>query len=223
MKQYNFHKGDTLPRKRKGSKLPLTRDEYKRMRKIIRGSGDRMTARNLLIINFHTNSSLRSSDVLKLEIGQVAKKGSLVKKFWLEQKKNKQQAVVTILPTIAEDILEAFEAYQELFGSSYLDNPHNPLFPSWKRTQNGGFAPLRYASYLQLFKEWIAEIGLNPDMYGTHSLRSSLPLEYYRKTKDLKGTSKMFAHADIKTTGIYVDEVAKDLASDFRDEFFFEG
>jgi len=220
--QYNFHKGDNLPRKQRGSKLPLNPAQYKRLRKLIRGSDEKLKFRNLLLVNFQINSSLRASDVLKLTVGDVYRSGRYLDKIWVTQKKTDSVVAVPILDVMVKDLELARGSYHDLLSDDYFDEKDHPLFPSWKRI-SGGFKAISYPAYLMMLKGWIEDIGLNPDLYGTHSLRSSLPLEYYRKTRDETGTSKLFGHRNKQTTVAYIEEVASDIASDFRKEFFFDG
>lgn len=207
--------------KRKGNKLPLTEKDYKKIRRMIRGGMEKMKHRDLLLLSLQTNTSLRAGDVLKLNVGQVFRNQRVISKFWLEQTKTGDQAAITILDCIKEDIQHAKDSYEQLFQTSYFSNPDFPLFPSWKQDRNNQFQPLTYSRYLALLKQWVADIGLNPDQYGTHSLRSTIPVDYYRKTRDVVGASKLFGHKSTKTTAGYLDEVAKDMALEYRKTYFF--
>ncbi|MGK0291285.1 MAG: integrase [bacterium] len=209
--------------KKKGNKLPLTENEYKRIRKMIRGGEDRLKSRNLLLLSLQTNTSLRVSDVLKLTIENVYHNGNLIDKFWLEQQKTKDSTVIRIIDCVKRDIEDAKLEYERLFYRDYFDCLSHPLFPSWKRDNQGNIKPLSYQQYLIIFKQWVSDIGLNPDLYGTHSLRSTIPVEYYRKTKDVLGASKMFGHRSTTSTAAYLESVAKEMALEHRDTFFFDG
>lgn len=216
-----FPKGH-VGHKRKGNKLPLTEKEYKRIRKMIRGSSEKLKGRNLLLLSFQTNTSLRISDVLKLNVADIFKNGEMIDKFWLEQRKTKTQTAIKLLDCIKRDIEIAEAEYKTHFDLDYFFKPQLPLFPSFKRDSNGEIRALSYQQYFQLFKSWVAEIGLNPDLYGTHSLRSTIPVDYYRKTRDVLGASKMFGHGSTTPTAIYLDSVAKEMALEHRETFFFD-
>ena len=198
----------------------MTIEHYKRIRKIIKGGNNRHKARNLLLINMQANTSLRSSDVLKLKIGDVYREGEFLKSFWIEQKKTKKQTAINILECIVKDLKEAQKKYEERFCVDYFNHSGFALFPSERHGYNS-FKPISYSSYFMMIKSWIKEIGLNPDLYGTHSLRASVPLDYFRKTGDLATTSKLFGHSQISTTSRYIDEVAKEKASQVRETFYY--
>ena len=215
--KYNKLKG-----KFKGAKLPLELVQYNQIRQLIRCKKGRNSARNLLLINMQVNTSLRAGDLLKLTVGDVFNGTCFVEKLWLEQTKTKQQTLLILLECIQKDLQLVKIAYEKAFGSKYFKIPTNPLFPSLKRGPNGKCRGLAYSSYFILFKTWIKQIGLNPNLYGTHSLRAAIPLEYYRKTGDPFGASKLFGHSQISTTSIYLEEIAKERASKARYDLFFD-
>lgn len=206
--------------KKKGAKLPLTLIQYQEIRGIIRKSNSRYKARNLLLINLHINTSLRASDVLKINVGDIYRNGEFLKSFWVEQKKTKKQTAIIILDCILSDLEAVKNEYENRLCTDYFNNSEFALFPS-ERHRYKDFKPISYSSYFMMLKRWIREIGLNPDQYGTHSLRSSVPLDYYKQTGDLPTTSKLFGHSQISTTNGYIEEVAKEKASLARVKYNF--
>jgi integrase len=56
----------------------------------------------------------------------------------------------------------------------------------------------------------VNEIGLDPAVYGTHSLRRSKASLIYRRTKNLKAIQLLLGHAKLESTvrylGIEVDD-----------------
>lgn len=206
--------------KKKGAKLPITLEQYQKIREVIRASTSRNKMRNLLLINVQANTSLRSCDVLKLKIGDIYREERFIKNFWIEQKKTKTQTAVIVLDCILKDLKEAKKEYDKRLCVSYFDNPEFALFPSERRGYRA-FTPISYSSYFMMLKGWIKQIGLNPDLYGTHSLRASIPLDYFRTTGDLATTSKLFGHSQISTTSIYINEIAKEKASQVRESYNF--
>jgi len=56
----------------------------------------------------------------------------------------------------------------------------------------------------------VNEIGLDPAMYGTHSLRRSKASLIYRRTKNLRAIQLLLGHAKLESTvrylGIEVDD-----------------
>ena len=87
-----------------------------------------------------------------------------------------------------------------------LPPPETPLFTSSRRSPDGALVPLSYSGYVKLVKGWVNKIGLDHRLYGTHSLRATLPVAYYRDTQDTLGTFSMMGHKDLRTTAYYMKQ-----------------
>jgi integrase len=65
-------------------------------------------------------------------------------------------------------------------------------------------------SIAQLLSEWIASIGLDPHLFGTHSLRRTKATLIYRRTGNLRAVQILLGHTKIESTvrylGIEVDD-----------------
>ena len=64
--------------------------------------------------------------------------------------------------------------------------------------------------YARLLSEWIASIGLDPRLFGTHSLRRTKATLIYRRTGNLRAVQLLLGHTKIESTvrylGIEVDD-----------------
>ena len=64
--------------------------------------------------------------------------------------------------------------------------------------------------YARLLSEWIARIGLDPNLFGTHSLRRTKATLIYRRTGNLRAVQLLLGHTKIESTvrylGIEVDD-----------------
>ena len=64
--------------------------------------------------------------------------------------------------------------------------------------------------YARLVCEWIASIGLDPLLFGTHSLRRTKATLIYRRTGNLRAVQLLLGHTKIESTvrylGIEVDD-----------------
>jgi integrase len=64
--------------------------------------------------------------------------------------------------------------------------------------------------YARLVAEWIGSIGLDPRLFGTHSLRRTKATLIYRRTGSLCAAQLMLGHTKIESTvrhlGIEVDD-----------------
>ena len=64
--------------------------------------------------------------------------------------------------------------------------------------------------YARIVDSWVAEIGLDPSDYGTHSLRRTKATLIYRRTKNLRAVQLLLGHTKLESTvrylGIEVDD-----------------
>ena len=63
--------------------------------------------------------------------------------------------------------------------------------------------------YARLVSEWIAGIGLDPKLFGTHSLRRTKATLIYRRTGNLRAVQLLLGHTKMSTVrylGIEVDD-----------------
>ena len=64
--------------------------------------------------------------------------------------------------------------------------------------------------YARLLSEWLPLIGLDPALFGTHSLRRTKATLIYRKTGNLRAVQLLLGHTKIESTvrylGIEVDD-----------------
>ena len=51
---------------------------------------------------------------------------------------------------------------------------------------------------------------------SVHALRHSYAVEYYRRSRDLRGLQKQLGHASIQTTTIYADVTKEDIQENIR-------
>lgn len=54
-------------------------------------------------------------------------------------------------------------------------------------------------------KDWVADIGLDPRAYGTHSLRRTKATLVYRRTKNLRAVQLLLGHSKVESTVQYLD------------------
>jgi integrase len=64
--------------------------------------------------------------------------------------------------------------------------------------------------YARLLSEWLTSVGLDPHLYGTHSLRRTKATLIYRRTGNLRAVQLLLGHTKIESTvrylGIEVDD-----------------
>jgi integrase len=64
--------------------------------------------------------------------------------------------------------------------------------------------------YARIVEAWVAAIGLDPAMYGIHTLRRTKATLIYRRTKNLRAVQLLLGHSKLESTvrylGIEVDD-----------------
>ncbi len=212
----NFNRNSKKP------KLPITQNQYQRIRNSIRKTGGRFASRNLLLVNLQTNSCINSSDVLKFKTGTVFREGRIIDKFWINQKKLSKSQLVTATRAIRSDIEAVIKDYSMMFYPEYFNDPNNPLFPSQRIDKETGYCKaMSYSAYRSFLQRIFAKLNMNLDLYGTHSLRSALPQAYYWRTGDVKGAKALYDHRSGRTTITYIEEVSARKAIEIKRELQF--
>ena len=76
--------------------------------------------------------------------------------------------------------------------------------------RRGQGASMTTRQYARLVSEWISSIGLDPHLFGTHSLRRTKATLIYRRTGNLRAVQLLLGHTKIESTvrylGIEVDD-----------------
>ena len=82
------------------------------------------------------------------------------------------------------------------------------LFPSRLHSSDH----LSTRQYARIVKAWVTAIGLDPTLYGTHTLRRTKASLIYRRTKNLRAAQLLPDHTKLKSTVRYLGvEVDDDL------------
>jgi integrase len=67
--------------------------------------------------------------------------------------------------------------------------------------------------YARIVNRWVASIGLDPNKYGTHSLRRTKAALIYKKTGNLRAVQLLLGHTKLESTvrylGIEVDDALR--------------
>jgi integrase len=58
--------------------------------------------------------------------------------------------------------------------------------------------------YARLLSEWLASVGLDPKVFGTHSLRRTKATLIYRRTGNLRAVQLLLGHTKIESTVRYL-------------------
>ena len=88
--------------------------------------------------------------------------------------------------------------------------PHAQASAVEQRQADGGNSNMTTRQYARLVSEWIGSVGLDPRLFGTHSLRRTKATLIYRRTGNLRAVQLLLGHTKIESTvrylGIEVDD-----------------
>ena len=175
-----WNKGQTI-----GPKPPLTQ---KQINAIDRKLKSAMNLRDLILFNLAVESSLGASDLVRLQLKDIAKKGEVRSQVTLLSTQT-NHAVQFEISESTRKLIGLWIAEKNLKPSSYLfssrinDSPH-----------------ISARQYARIVSEWIVLIGLDPKDYSAQSLRRSKPMMIYRKTKNLDAAMTQLGHARLRST-----------------------
>jgi integrase len=148
--------------------------------------------RDLAMFNLAIDSKLRGCDVVALKVDDVAPNGNAIERTTVRQRKTGQP----VRFELTEPTREAVDRYLTLASKK----PGDCLFPG--RRSSGGCLTTR--QYARLVSRWIASIGLDPKLFGTHSLRRTKATLIYRRTGNLRAVQLLLGHRKIESTARYL-------------------
>ena len=154
--------------------------------------------RDLAMFNLAIDSKLRGCDVVALKVEDVAPSGYAVDRATVRQKKTGQP----VRFELTEQTRQAVDDYLR----AATKKPGEFMFTG----RRGSGRSITTRQYARLVSEWIACIGLDPHLFGTHSLRRTKATLIYRRTGNLRAVQLLLGHTKIESTvrylGIEVDD-----------------
>lgn len=154
--------------------------------------------RDLAMFNLAIDSKLRGCDLVRLRVGDVVLGGTVRLRTAIVQQKTGRPVPFEL----TDSAREALTAWLRKRGSREDDW----LFPS--RSRPGNHITTR--QYGRLLDTWVALIGLDPALYGTHSLRRTKVALIYKRTGNLRACQLLLGHTKLESTvrylGIEVDD-----------------
>ena len=154
--------------------------------------------RELTLFNLAIDSKLRGCDLVKLQVNDVVQGSRVLARTMITQQKTQQPVQFEITePTrdcLARWIEQAGLRSQDfLFPSRLATSPH-----------------ISTRQYARLVNKWVEEIGLDPSLYGTHSLRRTKPTIIYQRTKNLRAIQPLLGHTKLESTIRYLGVEVED-------------
>ena len=155
----------------------------------------------LALFNLAIDSKLRSCDLVRLKVSDISSSGSVSSRAKVMQQKT-QMPVQFEITARTRDSLQAHISNAKLRMDDYL-------FKS--RLSRSDHISTR--QYSRVLKKWIADIGLDPTVYATHSMRRTKASLIYKRTKNLRAVQLLLGHTKLESTvkylGVEVDDALK--------------
>ncbi len=148
--------------------------------------------RDLALFNLAIDSKLRSCDLIALKVKDVASGSVVSNRAIVIQRKTKTPVQFEITIQTCKSV----ESWIRIANINYDDS----LFKSRLRHS----VHLSKRQYSRIVKSWVSKIGLDPVMYGTHSLRRTKVTLIYRRTKNLRAVQLLLGHKSLESTGKYL-------------------
>jgi integrase len=189
LKRIPWNKGKLI-----GAKPPLRPKHVWSIRAKLQVEG---RTRDLAMFNLAIDSKLRGCDLVALKVENVAPNGYAVERATVRQRKTGQ-------PVRFELTEQTRQAVDDYLGAA--KKPSEFMFTG----RRGSDRSITTRQYARLVSEWIASIGLDPHLFGTHSLRRTKASLIYRRTGNLRAVQILLGHTKIESTvrylGIEVDD-----------------
>jgi integrase len=150
------------------------------------------------MFNLAIDSKLRGCDVVALKVEDVTPNGYTIDRATVRQRKTGRPVKFELTDLTRQAVDDYVRFADKKLGEF--------LFTS-RRTPDQCMTTRQYA---RLVSKWIANIGLDPRIYGTHSLRRTKATLIYRRTGNLRAVQLLLGHSKIESTvrylGIEVDD-----------------
>ena len=172
-----------------GVKKPFRLEEIWRIRTRLEIENSLM---QLALLNLAIDSKLRASDLLPLRVCDISSQERMFARVKLIQQKTDVEVQFEVTARTQQSPMKwIFVA--ALKTSDYL-------FPSLIRNEQ----PISYSYYRSLVRSWASNIGLDPNLYGTHSMRRTKATLVYAKTKDIRAVQLLLGHTRVDNTIRYL-------------------
>jgi len=154
--------------------------------------------RDLAMFNLAIDSKLRGCDLVNLRVRDVMHGNQILPRAMVVQRKTQRPVQFEL----TEPTRSAVSAWIEMADLK----PEHYLFPS-RLAKSPHISTRQYA---RIVHQWVAAIGLDSTVYGTHTLRRTKATLIYKRTKNLRAVQLLLGHSKLESTvrylGIEVDD-----------------
>jgi integrase len=154
--------------------------------------------RDLAMFNLAIDSKLRGCDVVAIKVEDIAASGYTADRATVRQKKTGRPVRFELSEQTRQAIDDYLKAANKRSGEF--------LFTG----RRGHEKSMTTRQYARLVSEWIGSVGLDPRLFGTHSLRRTKATLIHQRTGNLRAVQLLLGHTKIESTvrylGIEVDD-----------------
>jgi integrase len=151
----------------------------------------------LALFNLAIDSKLRGCDLVAIRVDDIAPNGYAIERASVRQRKTGRP----VRFELTEQTRQAIDEYL----TTADRKPGECLFEG-RRPRESMITRL----YARLLADWLVGVGLDPHVYGTHSLRRTKATLIYRRTGNLRAVQLLLGHTKIESTvrylGIDIDD-----------------
>ena len=177
-----------------GAKPPLRQKHVWAIRTMLQVE---RSTRDLAMFNLAIDSKLRSCDVVAIRVDDVAPNGHAIDRATVRQRKTGRPVRFELTEHTRQAIDDYLKVSRKKPGEFLFSTPQSER----------SMTPRQYG---RLVSDWFAGVGLDPHLYGTHSLRRTKATLIYRRTGNLRAVQLLLGHTKIESTvrylGIDVDD-----------------
>ena len=177
-----------------GAKPPLRQKHVWAIRSMLQNERNK---RDRAMFNLAIDSKLRGCDIVAVRVDDVAPNGYAIDRATVRQRKTGRP----VRFELTEQTRQAVDDYLKVSRKK----PGEFLFTGPKSGRS--MTPRQYG---RLVSDWFVGVGLDPHLYGTHSLRRTKATLIYRRTGNLRAVQLLLGHTKIESTvrylGIDVDD-----------------
>ena len=151
-----------------------------------------------MLFNVAIDSKLRGCDLVNLRVRDVMHGGQVLPGAMIVQRKTQRPVQFELTEPSRSSVIAWVE-------KAHL-KPDEYLFPS--RLLNSPHVSTR--QYARIVHRWVAAVGLDSAIYGTHTMRRTKATLIYKRTKNLRAVQLLLGHSKLESTvrylGIEVDD-----------------
>ena len=154
--------------------------------------------RDLARFNLAIDSKLRGCDLVNLRVHDITHGNQILARAMTVQRKTQRP--------VQFELTEPTRAAVAAWIEKAKLKPEQCLFPS--RLSTSPHVSMR--QYARIVHQWVAAIGLDSTVYGTHTMRRTKATLIYKRTNNLRAVQLLLGHSKLESTvrylGIEVDD-----------------